>query len=128
LLALTGSGTYARVLAADIGEALGCGGHAAGLRRTRIGTFSVDAALSPSELSPERYEQEGRGVLSLDRALAFIPARELNDADSRLASNGNELRNAPAGRFRAYAGARLLGVYQGDGDRARPLVVFPQVA
>ena len=30
-------GTYIRALARDIGEALGCGGHLTGLRRTRVG-------------------------------------------------------------------------------------------
>jgi tRNA pseudouridine55 synthase len=126
LLALTGSGTYARTLAADIGEALGCGGYAAALRRTGVGMFSVYDALSPIELSPRRYEQGGRGVLTLDEALAFIPPRELSDADARLAANGNELRDAPDGRYRVYdSNGRLLGVYERAGDKARPLAVFP---
>ena len=128
LLALTGSGTYARVLARDIGEALGCGGYAAALRRTRVGMFSVDDALSPGDLCLERYEEGGHGVLSLDQALEFIPGRRLSEADARLAANGNELRNAPAGRFRVYGAGRLLGVYEGTGDRARPAVVFPGAA
>jgi tRNA pseudouridine55 synthase len=125
LLALTGAGTYARVLASDIGEALGCGGHAAALRRTRVGMFSVADALSPGELCPQRYDEGGRGVLTLDEALAFMPSLELSDADARLAANGNELRNGPVGRFRAYGAGRLLGVYEGTGERARPLIVFP---
>jgi tRNA pseudouridine55 synthase len=40
------SGTYARGLAHDLGAALGVGGHLAALRRTRIGTFGVEAAIS----------------------------------------------------------------------------------
>jgi tRNA pseudouridine55 synthase len=128
LLALTGSGTYARTLAMDIGDVLGCGGYAAALRRARIGMFSVHDGIPPADLSPARYEEGGRGVLSLDEALAFIPRQELNDSDARLAANGNELRGAPAGRFRAYGAGRLLGVYQGDGHRARPLAVFPGAA
>jgi len=125
LLALVGSGTYARTLAMDIGAALGCGGYAAALRRARIGPFSVDDALAPSDLSPARYEEAGRGVLSLDEALAFIPGRELGEMDTRLAANGNELRDMPDGRFRVYGGGRFLGIYQGTGGRARPLVIFP---
>ena len=128
LLALVGSGTYARSLAMDIGEALGCGGYAAALRRVRIGPFSVDDALVPEDLSPRRYGEGGRGVLGLDEALAFIPSRELNETDTRLATNGNELRDMPEGRFRVRGGGRLLGIYQGSGDRARPLVIFPGAA
>ncbi len=40
------SGTYARGLAHDLGAALGVGGHLAALRRTKIGSFSVDAAIT----------------------------------------------------------------------------------
>ena len=35
-------GTYVRALAADLGEALGCGAHLAALRRTGSGGFDVD--------------------------------------------------------------------------------------
>src|ERR1051325_1572672 len=37
-------GTYVRTLCADIGDALGCGGHLAQLRRTRSGNFSIENA------------------------------------------------------------------------------------
>lgn len=128
LLALVGSGTYARTLAMDIGAALGCGGYAAALRRVRIGPFSVDDALAPDALSPGRYEEKGPGVLGLDEALAFIPRCEVSGTDVRLAANGNELLTVREGRFRVYDGDRLLGVYLGSGDRARPLAVFPGAA
>lgn len=39
-------GTYIRALARDIGEALGCGAHLTGLRRTRVGDISIDKCLS----------------------------------------------------------------------------------
>jgi tRNA pseudouridine55 synthase len=38
-------GTYVRVLAADLGAALGCGAHLLSLRRTQFGEFSLIAAL-----------------------------------------------------------------------------------
>jgi tRNA pseudouridine55 synthase len=40
------SGTYVRSLAADLGSALGGGGHLRGLRRTRVGDFTLDDAVS----------------------------------------------------------------------------------
>ncbi|HXD76785.1 MAG TPA: tRNA pseudouridine(55) synthase TruB [Puia sp.] len=40
------TGTYIRSLANDLGAALGCGGYLAGLRRTRIGEFRVEQAMS----------------------------------------------------------------------------------
>ncbi|OFW67672.1 MAG: tRNA pseudouridine(55) synthase TruB [Actinobacteria bacterium RBG_13_63_9] len=124
LLALTGSGVYLRVLAQDLGVVAGAGGYAAGLRRSRIGRFSVADALEPEDLSPERYAQGGPGVLELDEALAFLPCCRLNPGLARLAANGNELPLAIDGRFRVCGGDELLGVYQGRAGAARPLVVF----
>jgi tRNA pseudouridine55 synthase len=40
------TGTYIRSLANDFGAALGCGGYLKALRRTKIGSFSVDDALT----------------------------------------------------------------------------------
>jgi tRNA pseudouridine55 synthase len=42
-----GAGTYIRSIARDVGEALGCGGLIATLRRTRIGPFHVADAIPP---------------------------------------------------------------------------------
>lgn len=39
-------GTYVRALARDIGKKLGCGAYLTGLRRTRIGEFKVEDAIS----------------------------------------------------------------------------------
>jgi len=51
------TGTYIRSLANDLGAALGCGGYLQELRRTRIGNYSVDDALTVDEwvkvLKPE---------------------------------------------------------------------------
>jgi len=43
-------GTYVRVLAADLGEALGTVAHLAFLRRTRVGAFAVEQATPPDVL------------------------------------------------------------------------------
>ena len=47
------SGTYIRALARDLGAALGVGGHLTALRRTCIGSYSVDQAQSLDGLTPE---------------------------------------------------------------------------
>ncbi len=41
---LCSAGTYVRVLAADVGEILGCGAHLGNLRRTRSGPFLLEGA------------------------------------------------------------------------------------
>lgn len=127
VVSLVGSGTYMRSLAADLGTALGTAAYAASLRRTRIGPFTVVDAIATEESAPGRFEETGRGVLSLDEALSFIPGRVLDEHQTRLAANGNPLAPAADGRFRAYGGGRLLGVFEGKGGVARPLAVFPGV-
>jgi tRNA pseudouridine55 synthase len=47
-------GTYVRTLADDIGAALGCGAYLTGLRRTRIGEFSVRDAWTIERLAQSR--------------------------------------------------------------------------
>lgn len=44
-------GTYIRTLAADIGEALGCGAHLAALRRTGSGALTIDSAIALDALA-----------------------------------------------------------------------------
>lgn len=44
------SGTYIRAIARDLGEALGVGAHLTALRRTSVGDFSVDDAISAEGL------------------------------------------------------------------------------
>jgi len=43
------TGTYIRSLANDLGQALGCGGYLSSLRRTRIGSYSVEEAQTPAQ-------------------------------------------------------------------------------
>jgi len=54
------SGTYARGLAHDLGAVLGLGAHLADLRRTRIGNFRADDAVSVARL--EAQAQAGEPV------------------------------------------------------------------
>jgi len=66
-------GTYIRVLAADIGRALGCGAHLIGLRRTASGPFFVDDCLPGTELFAENGLQlllSGRR--SIEEAVRFV--------------------------------------------------------
>jgi tRNA pseudouridine55 synthase len=110
-------GTYVRVLAADVGTALGCGAHLTALRRTRIGSFEVAEAGPPDEPGVPR---------PVDAAVAHLPGVTLDDEEARAASHGRPL--APAGIRGPYtAKARdgeLIGVYEDEGPRSKPLVIL----
>ncbi len=56
-------GTYIRVLAEDIGKALGCGAYMQALRRTKIGPFSLNQAVTLPQL--EQLDLAGRDALLL---------------------------------------------------------------
>ena len=53
-----GKGTYIRSIARDMGEKLGCFGHVAYLRRTRVGRFDEKSAISLDELKKMDYTPE----------------------------------------------------------------------
>jgi tRNA pseudouridine55 synthase len=110
-------GTYVRVLAEDLGAALGCGAHLAALRRTRVGRMAVDAAVGFDAL--EALDLPARRALLLppDALLAGLPRVELDDGDAGRFAHGQRLPLAlpPAPRVRVYGrDARLLGVASVD--------------
>ena len=51
-----GRGTYIRSIARDLGEVLGVGGYLTELRRTRVGAFTADTAVSLATLAAEGVE------------------------------------------------------------------------
>jgi len=68
------SGTYIRALAQEMGEKLGCGAHLAEIRRTAVGEFSIDQAISLEELTLDA--QAGRlasRVIPLEGLLQNFP-------------------------------------------------------
>ena len=83
-------GTYIRVLAEDIGEALGCGAHLGGLRRTASGRFRIEQAAT-LEMLAEAGER-GRRLLPLPALLEGLPRAELGEADEARLRQGQTLK------------------------------------
>ena len=86
------SGTYVRTLCADIGRALGCGGHLAGLRRTASSGFRIENAWSLERLTamdPETRRE--KTLIPMAEALRSMPA--FNAAEDVLlhVANGKKL-------------------------------------
>jgi len=124
LLATVSKGTYMRTLAENLGAAVGAGAYAAALRRRRVGSFAVEQAWSPDDLTPERLGSDAPGIYPLSEALAFLPAHCLPAPAAARAAHGNEVRGGPEGLFRAYGPDGLLGLFSGVAGLARPVVVF----
>lgn len=118
-----GSGTYVRSLVADLGEALGTGAYCTALRRTAVGTLSVDDAVAPEEVGP-------RGGLEPLAALAHLPRRDLAADEARAVLHGRPLPSAgePEGPVALAADGRLLAVGQAGPQGVRPAVVLGEAA
>ena len=95
-------GTYIRTLCKDIGEALGCGGCMAALRRVQAGEYTIGEAVPLLELlEMEQPEQVLRPVDSMFRNL---PAVTLSANQEKRCRNGNSFTiSLPEGTYRAYA-------------------------
>ncbi len=75
-----GKGTYIRKLCADIGDALGVGGYAHFMVRTRSGSFDLRDALTLEELTTLADREDLREALvSMDQAVAHLPVVDLSD-------------------------------------------------
>ncbi|MGB2804066.1 MAG: tRNA pseudouridine(55) synthase TruB [Candidatus Zixiibacteriota bacterium] len=68
-------GTYVRSLAHDLGQKLGCGGYLFSLRRTKVGPYGLQDALSPERISEVKKEGKiNEALISIEEALAHLPS------------------------------------------------------
>ena len=118
------SGTYVRVLAADLGAALGGGAHLRNLRRLSVGSFTTDEARQVDQLTVA-------DVMTSAEALRDIDLVVVDDEVIRHVSRGLALDRIPLGVAGdgpwglVDADGRLLAVYEAtDTDRIRPAVVL----
>ena len=118
------SGTYVRVLAADLGAALGGGAHLRNLRRTRIGSFTTEDARLVDELTPAVVPHPGPGHArprpgggAARRARSWWPGPPVRPGPAR----GVRRRTVGPGRTTRH---HLLAVYEAtETDRIKPAVV-----
>ena len=110
-------GTYVRVLAEDIGRALGCGGCLSALRRQRVGSFRIDRnAVTLEQLQALPVTGRTTALLPADAMVASLPSVQLDAAEARLLMQGRtvERQETPeAGLARIYGpGQEFLGVVE----------------
>lgn len=108
-------GTYIRVLAEDIGRALGCGACLAGLRRTAVGAFELgQGVLTLEKLEQIPPDARAARLLPVDVLVAGLPRTDLDLQQARRIVAGQVLElqgQAIAGLTRIYGpGQEFLGV------------------
>jgi len=94
-------GTYIRTLCKDIGEALGCGGCMAALRRVQAGEYTIAEAVPLQTLldseNPEQY------LRPVDTMFRNYPAVTLTPKQETRCRNGNSFSvSMEPGTYRAY--------------------------
>ena len=102
LLVHCSKGTYIRTLCKDIGEALGCGGCMASLRRVTAGEYTIEEAVPLQELldteNPEQYLRQ------VDTMFRNHPAVTLTPNQEKRCRNGNAFSIALTdGTYCAYS-------------------------
>jgi tRNA pseudouridine55 synthase len=123
-------GTYVRVLAEDIGAALGCGAHVTALRRTAAGPFRVAQAVTLERLEALRGEQAFAALdallLPCDRAVAHLPEVRVGEAGCLYLARGQSVTVAeiPARGVVRIAGPQ--GEFRGIGEVTEDLRVAPR--
>ena len=87
------SGTYVRSLAHDLGQSLGCGAHLAELRRTKVGPFDVDRAVTLEHLSlqAEANETPAEGWVPIDQVPLPFPELATDSQQSKRLIHGQSV-------------------------------------
>jgi len=117
-----GKGTYVRVLAEDLGTALGCGAHLAALRRLASGGFDVGEAMSLEALDALDDDARDARLLPVDTLLASLPRLDLEAGDAWCLERGQAIAvgDLPDADYRAYAAGRFVGVARANAGVLRP--------
>ena len=125
-----GKGTYIRSLGRDLAHSLGTVGYLSALRRTAVGPFREEAAISLPKLEALGHIPALLGALApVETALDDIPALALTEAQADRLRQGQPVlltRDAPpsGALLRAETGSRLVALVRSDGTSLKPVRVF----
>ncbi len=126
-------GTYIRTLAEDFGKQLNVGAHLAELRRTRVGDFTIDEALTLVQLKTRAAEEGvGRALYKPDEALTRLQAINVSDEDVSRIRHGLNLEisdpkwtNGERVRIRNTDGQLIaVGTFDSETATLHPSVVL----
>jgi tRNA pseudouridine55 synthase len=122
-----GKGTYIRSLARDIGRQLGCYGHITYLRRTSVGKFSENHAISLENLTDLVHKGDLSFILPAQSALDDIPAWEVTSRQALLLRQGQPIPTDHASdhpRLLAYDEGKLLAICEVSHGTVKAVRVF----
>jgi tRNA pseudouridine55 synthase len=137
LAAECGKGTYVRALARDLGRELNCFGHVVALRRTAVGSFTQDCAVTlealqaASRAAPDPDNIPATALLlPVEAGLAALPALAVSRADAGRLARGQTVllrgRDAPmmGGFVAVSAQGALVALVEVEKGELRPRRIF----
>lgn len=108
-------GTYIRTLCEDIGNVLGCGGTMQSLRRTKVGPFTIDQALTLDRIQALRDEDRLHTILRpVDSVFVDCPAMHVTAEGLKLLENGNVLSPHQLEENILYPAGEWVRIYRPD--------------
>ncbi len=123
-------GTYVRTLAQDIGARLGCGAYLTALRRTEVGGFRMQQAVT-LEVLEAAGKRAWDLLLPLEATVATLRRTDLGEREAEALGHGRsvEIPGLPEGETALFApGSRFLGVgLAGPGGRLLPVRLLASV-
>ncbi len=81
-------GFFVRTLAAELGEALGCGAHLCALRRTHSGPFTLAQAIPLADVMAQGAAVASARLVGLNDALEDLPALKVTEAEAARVRHG----------------------------------------
>jgi tRNA pseudouridine55 synthase len=113
-----GKGTYVRAIVRDLAETLGACGHVSELRRTRVGGFTEDSAVTLELLEDLGHKaRQSEALLPVETALDDIPALAVTDEDAFRLKQGRSIvlvpRQVEAVKARLKPGSRTVSATSG---------------
>lgn len=83
-------GTYIRVLAEDLGSALGCGAHLIGLRRTEVGHLSLEQSFTIEAIQSDLQDRSSY-ILPVDALLQTLPHLTVDEQQAKRLEMGQRV-------------------------------------
>ena len=124
-------GTYIRTLCKDIGEALGCGGCMAALRRVEAGEYTLEGSIPLRQLLDisEAGEDVEHLLRPVDTMFASHEKLCLTEKQARLVKNGNAFTaDCADGTYRVYApDGEFLALCKAESGSVKTIKSFLEV-
>ena len=121
-----GKGTYIRTLAEDIGRALGCGAYLVGLRRTAVGPFRVEQAVTLEALEAAGVPGARARLAPLEVLVAGLPRLHADAETAWRFGNGQVVHCPGAARGDERAVFDPAGRFLGVGRAQAPERLAPE--